>query len=131
MSQQETLFLFFFVISDLKLKIIREQKSSLLTVTVCVTSILKVVFSNFIIVITFQTCSSYNAHLFNRVRTFWKKWFAIPPHPIFFKPPHHILNRLNWINGSFEVVFCECSLLPTLNTLFHASGYSENLRWRW
>lgn len=62
---------------------------------ISVTNILKAVFSNFTIVLTVQKCSPYNAHL-NRIETFWKKWFAIPPQPIL-KPHHHTIYWLDLI----------------------------------
>ena len=100
---------------------------------VSVTSSLKAVFSNFTTLLILPMCSPHNAHLLNGIGTFWKKRYTIPPYPILLKPHplHHILNRLNWINGSSEALFYECSLLPALKVLFHASGYFENIQWRW
>ena len=88
---------------------------------VSVTRILKAVFSNFTIVLTLQACSPHNTYLLNRIGTLWNKWFAVPPRPILRKPhsPNHsMLNRLNWINGSSEVVFYECFRFLPLNPFF-------------
>lgn len=97
---------------------------------VSVTSILKAVFSNFIIVLTLYTSSPHNVHLLNIIGAFKKKNDAIPPHSMLFSPPPSTVYSVDLIKLMDPLKLYSMNVLcflPLKPFFFFSSVYPENV----